>query len=95
MPAEKRFALFLQAMKTSDLPAAQTQLQRLRQQMTGNSTTLLRAEAWFALASGDVAGARARYTGLPNACPATKRPASTWPAGAARAARRACAPPAA
>jgi hypothetical protein len=64
MPAEKRFALFLQAMKTSDLPAAQTQLQRLRQQMTGNSMTLLRAEAWFALASGDVAGARARYTGL-------------------------------
>ncbi len=64
MPAEKRFALFLQAMKTSDLPGAQTQLQHLRRQMTGNSMTLLRAEAWFALASGDTAGARARYTSL-------------------------------
>ncbi|MBV8619552.1 MAG: tetratricopeptide repeat protein [Curvibacter sp.] len=63
-PPEQRFALFLQAMKTNDLPAAEAQLKHLREQMSPSSVTLLRAEAWYALDSGDTAGARRQYNAI-------------------------------
>jgi len=61
VPVEQRFGLFLQAMRAQDLPQAEQQLAGLRRQLTRGSVSLLRAEAWYAMARGDTAGAVQNY----------------------------------
>lgn len=61
VPAERRFVLFLEAMRLKDIPGAEHELAGLRRQLTRSSLSLVRAEAWFAYASGDTATARQEY----------------------------------
>jgi hypothetical protein len=61
VPVEKRYALFLAAMKTGDLAGAREQLTALQSQIPPGTLSRLRAEAWFALQSGNEADARRSY----------------------------------
>ena len=58
---ERQYALFLQTLNANDMPAASGHLQTLQAQMQPDSLLRLRAEAWFAVRSGDNALARLRY----------------------------------
>ena len=64
MPLEKRFALFLQAMKANDLVGAGQHLKALQAQMPAGTLSRLRAEAWFALRNGQDVLARQAYQNI-------------------------------
>ena len=61
IPVEQRFGLFLQAMRSHDLPTAEQHLAALRRDLPRSSVSLLRAEGWYALAQGDTDGAARHY----------------------------------
>lgn len=61
MPVQKRFALFLQAMKSNDMVGAGEQLKGLQNTLPAGTLSRSRAEAWFALRSGQGTTARQAY----------------------------------
>lgn len=61
VPVEKRYALFLASMKAGDLVGAREQLTALQSQIPPGTMSRLRAEAWFALQSGNEVDARRGY----------------------------------
>jgi hypothetical protein len=60
----RRVVAFSAAVEAGDLASASDVLASMRQALPPRSLTLLRSEAWFALASDDVAGARRGYHAL-------------------------------
>jgi Meckel syndrome type 1 protein len=58
---ERRLALFLSAMKANELDAAKVQLTVVQELLVPGALSRLRAEAWFALRTGDRDLARQTY----------------------------------
>lgn len=64
MPVEQRFNAFLQAMRAGDMTGAGEHLAALRRDLPPGSVSLLRAEGWYALASGNADAAARIYQDL-------------------------------
>lgn len=88
MPVEQRYALFLASMKAGDLVAAREQLSGLQSQIPAGTMTRLRAEAWFALQSGDEATARRSYQDMLERLPGDEEAAINLASMEARAGQR-------
>ena len=88
MPIEKRYALFLQAMKANDLVVAGEQLKALQVKMPAGILSRLRAEAWFALRSGQDATARQAYRDILEQSPGDEEASVNLASIEARADRR-------
>ena len=58
---EQRLSLFLSAMKSNEIDAAKVQLTAVQELLVPGALTRLRAEAWFALRSGNAALANQTY----------------------------------
>jgi predicted Zn-dependent protease len=88
MPVEQRYALFLASMKAGDLAAAREQLAGLQSQIPPGTMTRLRAEAWFALQSGDEPTARRSYQDMLERLPGDEEAAINLASMEARAGQR-------
>ncbi|BEU94475.1 hypothetical protein ACDW_01800 [Acidovorax sp. DW039] len=88
MPVEQRYALFLASMKAGDLAAAREQLSGLQSQIPPGTMTRLRAEAWFALQSGDEPTARRSYQDMLERLPGDEEAAINLASMEARAGQR-------
>lgn len=64
LSVDKRLALFLQADSSNDMPGALEQLKAVQQQTQPGNVSRVRAEAWYALRTGDTVGAKRSYADI-------------------------------
>jgi Tetratricopeptide repeat len=64
MSVDKSLALFLKATSSNDMIGALEQLKAVQQQTPPGNVSRVRAEAWYALRTGDIAGAKRGYADI-------------------------------
>ncbi len=64
LSVDKRLALFLQATSNNDMPSALEQLKVVQQRTPPGNVSRVRAEAWYAMRTGDTAAAKRSYADI-------------------------------